>query len=176
MTILELLQSDGLTLKRSASTNGGEYTGPCPVCGGNDRFRCWPFEGESGGRYWCRKCNLHGDAIQYLREFRKVSFRFACQTLGLEAKLIHGPRRSVYDIKLKKEICEPAQSQKPGTLWQKKVKALVEFAEKNLAENLQAQKYLFERGLKKKPLQRRASAGTLKHCIGIAKPGGSRRS
>ena len=27
------------TLKKVAATDGGEYAGPCPFCGGDDRFR-----------------------------------------------------------------------------------------------------------------------------------------
>jgi DNA primase len=80
MNIVDLIQSDGFTLKKMASTSGGEYAGACPFgCGGVDRFRVWP--NHNGGRYWCRGCGAHGDAISYLR-FRGVSFKKACQLLG----------------------------------------------------------------------------------------------
>jgi len=61
---------DDLPLVRVANTSGGEWAGPCPVCGGNDRFRVWPYEGKNG-RYWCRKCGQYGDAIQYHKWIRK---------------------------------------------------------------------------------------------------------
>ena len=48
MLILELLPQDGIHVKRVASTHGGEYTGPCPLCGGVDRFHVWPEEGDGG--------------------------------------------------------------------------------------------------------------------------------
>lgn len=33
----------------------GEYVGPCPWCGGSDRFHLW-----DEGNYWCRQCNARG--------------------------------------------------------------------------------------------------------------------
>ena len=43
--ILDLVKSDVPSIKRVANTNGGEWAGPCPFCGGEDRFRVWPDEG-----------------------------------------------------------------------------------------------------------------------------------
>jgi len=38
------------TVKRVATTGGGEYAGPCPMCGGRDRFRKWPlYRGQGRG-------------------------------------------------------------------------------------------------------------------------------
>lgn len=51
--------------KRAASTDGGEYAGPCPACGGVDRFRIWPNTNHS--HYWCRQCGMQGDAIDYVQ-------------------------------------------------------------------------------------------------------------
>src|SRR5660397_129690 len=83
MTILELIQSDGFFSKPVGSTGGGEYAGPCPWCAGDDRFRVWPSQGEAG-KYWCRGCGRSGDAIQYLRDFRHMTFPEACSFLGRE--------------------------------------------------------------------------------------------
>lgn len=38
LNLLDLIQSDGFTFKKVASTNSGEYAGACPWCGGRDRF------------------------------------------------------------------------------------------------------------------------------------------
>src|SRR5450759_324100 len=77
--LLDLIGRD-VTLRRVASTNGGEYAGPCPFCGsGDDRFRVWPEE----GRYWCRVCERHGDGIQYLRDRHGLGYREARERLGL---------------------------------------------------------------------------------------------
>lgn len=80
MTDLHALASHDVFLRRVASTDGGEWAGPCPHCGGRDRFRMW----SEKGRYWCRQCNRKGDAIQYLRDFRGLSFTAAKQQLGLD--------------------------------------------------------------------------------------------
>ena len=81
LSILELAGQD-IELKRVASTNGGEYAGPCPGCGGNDRFRVW----QETGRYWCRQCARSGDCIQYLRDFRGCSFRDAARIAGKDLR------------------------------------------------------------------------------------------
>ena len=69
-------------LRWKAHTNGGEYAGPCPWCGGNDRFRVWPQAGERG-RYWCRQCGRSGDSIRLVSELRHLSFQEACDYLGV---------------------------------------------------------------------------------------------
>lgn len=81
--LLTLLESD-TPLRRVSSTNGGEYAGPCPFCGGYDRFRVWPGK----GRYWCRGCGRSGDAIQYLRDFYGLSFTEARRALGMDIKYL----------------------------------------------------------------------------------------
>lgn len=61
------LAGQSVRLRRVASTNGGEWAGPCPFCGeGTDRFRVWP--NLDGGRWWCRVCDRSGDSIAYLVE------------------------------------------------------------------------------------------------------------
>lgn len=48
---------DGHDLKRI----GREHHGPCPICGGSDRFTVWPHE----GRAWCRQCKALGDSVTW---------------------------------------------------------------------------------------------------------------
>jgi len=62
--LLTLVRQD-TKVSRVASTHGGEYAGPCPFCGGEDRFRCWPDHPEGGGQWWCRQCGRGGDLIAY---------------------------------------------------------------------------------------------------------------
>ena len=45
--LLTLIGCD-TALKKVASTKGGEYAGPCPFCGGRDRFRVWPNADQPG--------------------------------------------------------------------------------------------------------------------------------
>jgi len=42
-------------IKKVATTNGGEYAGPCPFCGGRDRFRVQP-NARPFPLWMCRKC------------------------------------------------------------------------------------------------------------------------
>jgi DNA polymerase I-like protein with 3'-5' exonuclease and polymerase domains len=51
--------------------------GPCPKCGGDDRFRV-VFNGEKGREFFsCRQCGVKGDDIQFLRDFEGMDFRTA---------------------------------------------------------------------------------------------------
>lgn len=67
-------------LRKVASTNGGEYAGPCPFCGGRDRLRVQPHR----YRWWCRQCggNHWSDAIAYVRKRDGKSFEEACRELS----------------------------------------------------------------------------------------------
>jgi phage/plasmid primase-like uncharacterized protein len=59
----------GLQLKRQ----GRELVGPCPRCGGRDRFAI-----NLGKQVWnCRGCSRGGDAIGLVRHVRDCSFREA---------------------------------------------------------------------------------------------------
>jgi DNA primase len=80
--ILALLGQD-TKLKRVASTSGGEWCGPCPFCGGRDRFRVWPDHSCGKGRWWCRQCERGGDAIDYVRARDSISYGEALELLGL---------------------------------------------------------------------------------------------
>jgi DNA primase len=80
-------------LRRVASTNGGEYAGPCPFCGGRDRLRVQP-SAAGKGRWFCRQCTGDPqagghwlDAIDYVRQRAGVGYREACTLLDVEAQL-----------------------------------------------------------------------------------------
>src|SRR5438094_9406605 len=66
-------------LKKVASTRGGEFAGPCPFCGGRDRFRVQPER----GLWWCRGCGGERweDAIAYVMRRDGVGFPEACARL-----------------------------------------------------------------------------------------------
>ena len=59
-----------------------EWHGPCPKCGGTDRFIVWPKD----GRYWCRQCGAKGDTLQAARDFLGHSFRKAAELAGKTLK------------------------------------------------------------------------------------------
>lgn len=104
----------GSSLKRVGNTHGGEFAGPCPGCGGTDRFRVWPEE----GRFWCRQCNRKGDAIQFLRDFRGMDFHAACAALG-ETDRLETPRHKD----------APQKPMQPDRDWRDRAAAVVDACE-----------------------------------------------
>jgi len=122
MTIIELYQGDGFLAKRLASTHGGEWAGPCPWCGGRDRFRCWPGQGEAG-KYWCRQCGRAGDAIQYLKDYRRLTYREACDYLGRSPGPLTGERP-----RASRPAWTPRACSSPGDLWQRQARHLIDQA------------------------------------------------
>ena len=79
-------------LRRVASTHGGELAGPCSLCHqggsrttGTDRLHVWPRQGRwacLGPRAGRNGCDLHGDAIDYLRHRDGLGYREACDRPG----------------------------------------------------------------------------------------------
>lgn len=58
----------------------GEYAGPCPRCGGEDRFHV------KGDRFFCRQCYPRGgDIIDLVQMLHNLSFREACVYLQNDA-------------------------------------------------------------------------------------------
>jgi hypothetical protein len=75
--LLRLIEPD-TTLSRIANTHGGEYAGPCPFCGGADRFHVVP----EAGKWYCRQCTPRGgDAIDYVQRREQVAFQAAIDLL-----------------------------------------------------------------------------------------------
>lgn len=83
MTLLDFVRQDIDNLKLVASTEGGEWHGACPACGGNDRFRVQPNRGPTG-KFACRVCGIWGDGIDYLKKFKSLSFPEACKELNYD--------------------------------------------------------------------------------------------
>ena len=127
----KILAMDGISLTR---ITGAEWAGPCPFCGtGRDRFRVWPQHATggkgSGGRWWCRQCGKNGDAIQYLRERRGLSFVEACEMIGGRA----GDRRGAG--RRKDGRCKgwrPNESARPSERWIERATAFQREAAKRL--------------------------------------------
>lgn len=145
MDIKNLVEEAGLTPKRKASTNGGEYSSPCPFCQeGDDRFLIWPQRHNKngdyqGGRFSCRVCGKYGDAITFLCLLHGNSYKEACQKLRIEPKHQHAPLPPKKDFKL-------PLAQDPPSLWMKKAEAFVEWSHAQLMKNQQAIEHLFKRG------------------------------
>lgn len=133
-------------LRKASSTAGGEWQGPCPSCGGRDRFHVWPNQCEGKGAYWCRGCGKWGDNIQFLRDFDGIGFKEACARLRIDvpASSAHygtpSPRRE-------KPEFVPATPAAPADLWQEKAGKLVAWAAENLADNAGQLAWLSARGI-----------------------------
>lgn len=84
MNILNLIDADGVPLKRYGST----WRGRCPFHGGDSETSL--LVDVEAGRYFCFGCDAHGDEIQWLREKRGMTFAEACDYLG--RKPTTGPR------------------------------------------------------------------------------------
>lgn len=76
-------------LKKVASTGSGEWAGPCPFCGGEDRFRVQeqapPGKLPEGQRWMCRQCNPKwSDVIGYVMKRDNLGFKEALKRLAPE--------------------------------------------------------------------------------------------
>jgi len=129
MTILELLKEDleikGLLL-RLKQTNTNKYESPCPGCGGTNRFQLWD-DIKTGGNFLCRKCDLKGGVINYLKSFRNMNYEQACLHAGISPASRGSIRnRRFPGSDIPKEIIPPPPQ------WQESAESLIRLAEKNL--------------------------------------------
>lgn len=70
-----ILPSFGLSSQQLSGKHG-----PCPVCGGKDRFR---FDDKGGnGTWFCNQCGA-GDGIGLVMRVQRVAFKQACQLINV---------------------------------------------------------------------------------------------
>lgn len=151
MNVLDLAQRH-VQLRKVATTKGGEWQGPCPGCGGDDRFHVWPENGKEGeGSYWCRQCEKTGDAIQFLRDFEGLSFQEACARLGRDLPTNH-------DLKTPKEpqrnIWQPEDKVDAPDLWKEKAWKFVTWAFDQIWDHPEILTYLAKRGISEEIIRR----------------------
>ena len=82
--LLSYVQSLVTLQKRVYSTSRGiEYKGPCPLCGGRDRF--WVHPNQVDGRWYCRQCEPKGgDFISLIMKVENLGYREALIRAGKE--------------------------------------------------------------------------------------------
>lgn len=145
MNVLDLAQKR-VELKKASGTHGGEWQGPCPACGGTDRFHVWPAQNNGRGGYWCRGCELTGDNIQFLRDFEGLSFRDACTRLNVTV-----PQRPDFfrpgHTREARPAFQPERHVPPSDLWQEKAGKFISWAETNLAQDKATLSWLAGRGI-----------------------------
>jgi DNA polymerase I len=83
--LLALAEEDGFTVDATSRSRGGQWNGPCPFCGGKDRFRIQPYQGTYGW-FACNQCGRKGSAIDYLILKRGFSKRDALAMVGWTPK------------------------------------------------------------------------------------------
>ncbi len=144
--LLPLVESDS-QVKRQ----GAYYIGPCPFCGGTDRFNL--KQTENGWRWFCRYCGegkYHG-AIDYIMRRENLSFTEAVN------KIAPGAAPSYPWLERARRAVEAKQEMaKPGQRWQERGKEYVKECMANLwkPENRRALDWLTARGFIPETLQR----------------------
>lgn len=150
MNILDAAEKHGLVMKRVGQTakRGVEYAGPCPACGGDDRFRITPEHGDKGGTYCCRQCGIKGESIQFLREYMGMSFQDAAREVGMQ---IDGKRgRSPAPIlrpQRRPELAAGGEYAYPPEAWSVKAAAFMQHLKSSQANINRAVEYLLTRGI-----------------------------
>lgn len=142
--LLELVRELGLNPTKNSSTQGGELHSPCPHCGGKDRFYIQPLKKMKNcvGYYRCRQCQISGDTIQFLMDFRGMTFSEACKLVG------HLPAGNFdYDPFYRKSDSAALPTIIPSLEWQKKALDVVTSCHKQLMNTPSALCSLEERGL-----------------------------
>ena len=143
MNLLEIASKNGRTYKQ----HGDEYHGPCPSCGGTDRFHVWPEQGDYG-TFWCRGCTLAGDAIEYLMKIEGFTFPQACRELGKEL-----PEMEEYQAPHFKrtaaasETFTPRETTSASDLWIQHATKLVDWSHQQLLGNPDQLAWLAGRGI-----------------------------
>lgn len=92
--LLALAQQDGFQVVRRSTSRGGQYNGPCPWCGGHDRFRIQPYYGNYGW-FACARCDRRGSTVDYLMLRRGMSRGEALHAVGWQSAGHDAPHVSV---------------------------------------------------------------------------------
>jgi phage/plasmid primase-like uncharacterized protein len=79
-----------------------EKVGPCPVCGGTDRFGV----NISKGLWNCRGCNKGGDVIEFVRHIDSCDFLTAIETLIGEKQPDNNPEQERSDPERERRLAQ----------------------------------------------------------------------
>lgn len=129
MSILSLIEQTGNHYKKKATTRGGEYSGPCPWCGGNDRFSIHPEQDH----FVCRQCRKAGDSITFMMQYHGMTYRAACTELNIIPKYTDRLLDTANEKPGQNElIWQPREVTEPPIIWQDKAEAFLFEAYKHL--------------------------------------------
>lgn len=116
MNLVDLIESDGVRLTRY----GKSYRGRCPWHNGKTETSL--LVDTEAGKFHCFGCDRHGDAIDWLRERRGISFLEACQYLG------HEPERMPKAPRPAPSKWEPREAKAPADKWESKARTFLDRA------------------------------------------------
>lgn len=161
MNVIDLYNQDmsGITGASLISVSGGrEFRGPCPVCGGRDRFGIWPDQNDGAGSWHCGRfaagcagCLKGGDMIEYLRHVRGMSFAEAQEYLGIKTSGRASTKAPQLPHRVKESITpddkdHPEEVENP-TLWREKCEKFITACEAAIMDRPSALSWLAARGI-----------------------------
>ncbi|MBI5583485.1 MAG: zinc-binding protein, partial [Deltaproteobacteria bacterium] len=120
----------------------GEFAGPCPFCGGDDRFITWTESGKTGA-FWCRGCKRRGDGLKLLRELQGLTFLQAVDAWGLTPEDFPRTGRPK-----EKRVWTPKEKNGVPAEWSNMAEIFLEESEYRLLGNPEIREWLQGRGLK----------------------------
>lgn len=139
------------TLKRAASTGGGEYQGACPFCpASKDSFSLQLNHKGKGQRWHCRKCS-NGYWLTVIDfQMRLTGENFKDAVIALAGDHLPAPTHRVIPTE------DTTQNEPPSQDWQDRAREVIAVCEKNLwgDHGNAARQWLYDRGLNDDTLQR----------------------
>jgi len=151
MNLIDMARQAGLNPKWKATTQGGEYGSACPKCVGTDRFIMQPHKPmkKCTGYYFCRKCDIHGDTIQFGIDFLNLSYKDAlAYTNAYEYQ--SPPHHSSQSNN--KVINNSTILQTPNNSWIQQAQDLLQKTHKNILQHSDIISSLEQRGLPKQAI------------------------
>ena len=143
MNISTVIESDGIKLTRYGKT----WRGRCPFHNGKTETSL--LVDAEAGKFHCFGCDRHGDAIDWLRERRGMTFLEACQYLG------HEPGTRSNRPRPAPPKWELQEAKKQVDAWQEQAATHLEVFQDALWEDQgkPAREFLFDRGLNEKTIK-----------------------
>lgn len=149
-TVMDAYAARGLKLKNKTVA---EKCGPCPVCGGKDRFVIFVAQNNGAGSWYCRGCDKGGDLIEFYRHCEGMGYREACKAAGREAPARPAaPRRPQAEKRGLEAVPADALEKDAAqvldrVLWQTKATEFVQRCAALLTPDSPAGRWLAARGL-----------------------------
>lgn len=143
--MFSLLSGQAYRKVAASPQKGPEYHGPCPVCGGKDRFHIWPE--QAGGTFWCRSCEKQGDLIEFYRWRDNLSYRDACAKAGVSPQVYSPQSAPAIQRRAASASFAPAASSPVEQVWADHAAKFALWCYEQLLANVDQQSWLAKRGI-----------------------------